>query len=142
MDAVRIREIVQREYADIVSSYLERYSLDDWIFPEDHPLHSDRGYYYAPYKRGDGGWDRTPGSNGAHGIARAMEKGWLMAPPDGFGQTVVETLETVTPFDASPEIAPVAEPFELNAFICSNAECIRTFTTQQGATRHFNAAHK
>ena len=99
-EARAIRQRIHQNHLKLEQEYLRHFGLDDWPFPETlEGQELDQATFYQP--DGKGGYAPLAYAVLDHGIVRAMEKRWLLAPPPG-----VEPVETAV---ATAEMAPQAE---------------------------------
>jgi hypothetical protein len=138
---------VIRRHPDMVQAYLERHNLEELPLPEY--VTPDTAIYYRQI---DGVWEtlRYPGVT--HGLAAAVGKDWLMAPPD----SGVETLEdgtTVATGRSDREVGLQAladtlgkrdarEKQKAKPFGCTVKGCRRRFDTERGVNKHISVKHR
>ena len=141
------REEVITQYPDMVEAYLARHNLKELPLPEY--VTPDTAIYYRQI---DEVWEtlRYPGIT--HGLVTAVEKDWLMAPPD----SGVETLEdgsTVATGESDREVGLQAlantlemrdarEKRKAKPFGCTVKGCRRRFDTERGVGKHITVKHR
>jgi len=136
---------VIRNYPERVSAYLKKNGLDTLPLPEY--ITPDTAIYYRQEK---GEWVSLEYPGVTHGLATAVERNWLMAPPE------VETLEADST-DASGKSdmevgleqledalkkRDTRETTKSNAFKCTVKGCRRRFKSEGGVKLHFRAKHR
>ena len=138
---------VINQHPGMVEAYLARHSLEELPLPEY--VTPDTAIYYRQI---DGVWETLEYPGVIHGLATAVEKDWLMAPPD----SGVETLEdgpTVATGKSDREVGLQAladtldsrdarEKRKAKPFGCTLTECRRRFDTEAGMKRHFTVKHR
>jgi len=138
---------VINQHPGMVEAYLARHSLEELPLPEY--VTPDTAIYYRQI---DGVWETLEYPGVIHGLATAVEKDWLMAPPD----SGVETLEdgsTVATGKSDREVGlqALADTLEMRdarekrkakPIGCTLKGCKRRFDTEAGMKRHFTVKHR
>ena len=138
---------VINQHPGMVEAYLARHSLEELPLPEY--VTPDTAIYYRQI---DGVWETLEYPGVIHGLATAVEKDWLMAPPD----SGVETLEdgsTVATGKSDQEVGLQAlantlemrdarEKRKAKPFGCTVKGCRRRFDTERGVGKHISVKHR
>ena len=139
-------EVISR-HPDMVEAYLVRHELEELPLPEY--VTPDQAIYYRQI---NGVWETLKYPGVTHGLVTAVEKDWLMAPPD----SGVETLEdgsTVATGESDLEVGlqALANTLEMRetrenrkpkTFKCTVKGCRRKFETERGVSKHISVKHR
>jgi hypothetical protein len=121
---------------------LEELPLPEYVTP-------DTAIYYRQI---DGVWETLEYPGIIHGLATAVEKNWLMAPPY-FGVETLEAGSTVATGKSDREVGLQAladtlemrdkrEEIKAKPFGCTVKGCRRRFDTERGVNKHISVKHR
>ena len=138
---------VIRQHPAMVEAYLERHNLKELPLPEY--VTPDTAIYYRQIK---GVWETLKYPGVIHGLATAVEKNWLMAPPDS-GVETLEAGSTVATGKSDREVGlqALADTLEMRdkreqikdkPFGCTVKGCRRRFDTERGVNKHISVKHR
>ena len=138
---------VINQHPDMVEAYLARHSLEELPLPEY--VTPDTAIYYRQI---DGVWETLEYPGVIHGLATAVEKDWLMAPPDSGVETLEDGSTVATgKSDQEAGLQALADTLEMRdarekrkakPIGCTLKGCRRRFDTERGMKRHFTVKHR
>ena len=139
------RKEVLRTRPKEVAAYLEKHGLDSLPLPEY--CTPDQAIFYRERK---GVWESFKYPGVTHGLVTAVEKNWLMAPPevetleaDSTGASGKSNLEVgLEQLDDALKKRNTRETTKANPFKCTVKGCRRRFKSEAGVKLHFRAKHQ